>query len=106
MRRLLYGNVINGDGVQCLVHLSGLGLPGTGRNLLSVKKTAHNRVVSIFDMGAPRLEANIFTLPLQELTIDLFSFSLNLTNDSGTSELVKQATADAALWNCQLRYLK
>ena len=53
-------------------------MPGLGRNLFSVKQASRKGVVSIFDKYNPRLEANNFTLPLQELENDLYFFSLDL----------------------------
>ena len=50
--------------------------------LFSVKQASRNGVVSIFDKHNPRLEANDFTLPLQELENDVYFFSLDLVSGS------------------------
>ena len=71
---LLRGHLIDAQGVQRLIRISVLIVPGLGRNLFSVKQASRNGVVSIFDKYNPRLEANNFTLPLQELENDLFFF--------------------------------
>ena len=61
---LLRGHIIDAQGVQRLIQISALIVPGLGRNLFSVKQASRNGVVSIFDKYNPRLEANNFTLPL------------------------------------------
>ena len=86
-----------GKGVRRSVKLSCLVVPGLGRNLFSVKQAARNDIVSIFDMDDPRLEANNFNPPLQELGYDLYSFSLDLSNKICAAELAMQATAKATL---------
>ena len=101
---ILRGRVIDDKGQRRLVQLSCLIVPGLGRNLFSVKQAARNGIVSIFDMDSPRLEANNFTLPLQELGSDLYSFSLDFTNATG-AELAMQTTADATLWHRRLGHL-
>ena len=101
---VLRGWVIDDKGERRLVQLSCLIVPGLGRNLFSVKQAARSGIISIFDMDNPRLEANNFTLPLQELGCDLYSFSLDLTNASG-AELAMQTTADATLWHRRLGHL-
>ena len=68
---LLRGHIIDAQGVQRLIQISVLVVPGLGRNLFSVKQASRNGVVSMFDKYNPRLEANNFTLPLQELENDL-----------------------------------
>ena len=71
---LLRGHIIDAKGVQRLIQISVLIVPGLGRNLSSVKQASRNGVVSIFDKYNPRLEANNFTLLLQELENDLYFF--------------------------------
>ena len=71
---LLRGHIIDARGVQRLIQISALIVPGLGRNLFSVKQASRNGVVSIFDKRNPRLEANNFTLPLQEFENDLYLF--------------------------------
>ena len=68
---LLLVHIIDAQGVQRLIQISVLIVPGLGWNLFSVKQASRNGVVSIFDKYNPRLEANNFTLPLQELENDL-----------------------------------
>ena len=79
---LLRGHIIDAQGVQRLIQISVLIVPGLGRNLFSVKQASRNGVVSIFDKYNSRLEANNFTLPLQELENDLYFFSLDIVSGS------------------------
>ena len=76
----LRGHIIDTQGVQCLIQVSVLVVPGLGRNLFSVKQPSRNGVVSIFDEHNPRLEASKFTLPLQELetTCTFFRWTLSV----------------------------
>lgn len=104
-RDLLRGNAIDGDGVQRFVQLLCLVMPGLGHHVVSVKPATRNGVESIFDTDNPRLEANGFTLPLQELGSDLKFFSLDLTDGRGASELAIQATADATLRHRRLEHV-
>ena len=76
---LLRGHIIDPQGVQRLIQISVLIVPSLGRNLFSVKQASRNGVVSIFDKYNPRLEANNFTLPLQELGNDLHFFRWTLS---------------------------
>ena len=76
---LLRGHIIDAQGVQRLIQISVLVVPGLGRNLFSVKQASHNGVVSIFDKYNPRLEANNFTLPLQQLENNLYFFRWTLS---------------------------
>ena len=76
-----------------------------GRNLSSVKQASRHGVVSIFDTYNPRLEANNFTLPLQELENDLYFFSLDLVSRSSAPELAMQAAATATLWHRRMEHL-
>ena len=69
---LLQGHIIDAQGVQRLIQISVLIVPGLGRNLFSVKQASRNGVVSIFNQHNPRLDPNDFTLPLQELENDLY----------------------------------
>ena len=46
---LLRGHMIDAQGVQRLIQISVLILPGLGRNLFSVKQASRSGVVSIFD---------------------------------------------------------
>lgn len=85
---------VGGGGAQRLVHLV---VPSLGRNFFAVKKAVHDGVGSIFDMDYLRLEGNYFTLFFQGLAIAFYSFSLDLTDKSGTPELVLYAAADANL---------
>ena len=71
---LLRGHIIDAQGVQGLIQISVLIVPGLGRNLFSVQQASRNGVVSIFNKYNPRLEANNFTLSLQELENDLYFF--------------------------------
>ena len=91
--------------MQRLVQISVLIVPGLGRNLFSVKQASRNGVVSIFDKYNPRLEANNFTLPLQELENDLYFFSLDLVSGSSAPELAMQAAATATLWHRRMGHL-
>ena len=85
--------------MQRLIQISVLIVPGLGRNLFSVKQASRNGVVFIFDKYNPRLEANNFTPPLQELESDLYFFSLDLVSGSSAPELAMQAAAPATLWH-------
>ena len=76
---LLRGHIIDAQGMQRLIQISVLIVPGLGRNLFSVKQASCNGVVSIFDKYNPRLEANNFTPPLQELENDLYFFRWTLS---------------------------
>ena len=76
---LLRGHIIDAQGVQRLIQISVLIVPGLGRNLFSIKQASRNGVASIFDKYNPRLEANNFTLPLQELENDLYFFGWTLS---------------------------
>ena len=96
---VLRGHVIDGKGVRRLIQLSCLIVPGLGRNLFSVKQTARNDVVSIFNMTNPRLETHNHTFPLQELGHDLYSFSLDLAGGGSGPELAIQAAVNANLWH-------
>ena len=51
------------------------------------------------------MEANRFTLPLQDLGCTIYSFSLAFTDKSGAPELAIQATANITLWGHQLGHL-
>ena len=102
---LLWGHIIDAQGVQRLIQISVLIVPGLGRNLFSVKQASRNGVVSIFDKYNPRLEANNFTLSLQELENDLYFFSLGLVSGSSTPELAMQAAATATLWHRRMWHL-
>ena len=102
---LLRGHIIDAQGVQRLIQISMLIVPGLGRNLFSVKQASRNGVVSIVDKYNPRLEANNFTLPLQELENDLYFSSLDLVSGSSASELAMQAAATATLWHRRMGHL-
>ena len=102
---LLRGHIIDAQGVQRLIQISVLIVTGLGRNLFSVKQASRNGVVSIFDKYNPRLEANNFTLPLQELENDLYFFSLDLVSGSSAPELAMQAAATATLWHRRMGHL-
>ena len=91
--------------MQRLIHISLLIVPGLGRNLFSVKQGSRNAVVSIFDKYNPKLKANNFTLPLQELENDLYFFSLDLVSASSAPELTMQAAATATLWHRRMGHL-
>lgn len=98
-------NIINGDGWHRLVSCSCLIAPGLGRNLFLVKQATRNGIESILDTDNPTLEANDFTVPLQELGRELCCFSLDLTDRRGTPELSMQAAVNATLWHRRLGYL-
>ena len=102
---LLRGDNIDAQGVQRLIQISVLIMPGSGRNLFSVKQASLNGVVSIFDKYNLRLEANNFTLPLQELESDLYILSLDLVSGSSAPELAMQAAATATLWHRWMGHL-
>ena len=102
---LLRGHIIEAQGVHRLIQISVLIVPGLGGNLFSVKQASRNGVVSIFDKCNPRLEANNFTLPLQELGNDLYFFSLDIVSGSSASELAMQAAATATLWHRRMGHL-
>ena len=102
---LLRGHIIDAQGMQHLIQISVLIVPGLGRYLFSVKQASRNGVVSIFDTYNPRLEANNFTLPLQELEDDLYFFSLDLVSGSSAPELAMQAAATAILWHRRMGHL-
>ena len=87
---LLRGHIIDAQGVQRLIQKSVLIVPGLGHHLFSVNQASRNGVVSIFDKYNPRLEANNFTLPLQELQNDLYFFPLDLV--SGNSAPARNAS--------------
>ena len=53
---LLRGQIIDAQGVQHLIQISVLIVPGLGRTLFSVKQASRNGVVSTFDKYNPRLE--------------------------------------------------
>ena len=91
--------------MQRLTQISVLIVPGLGRNLFSFKQASRNGVVSILDKYNPRLEANNFTLPLQELKNDLYFFSLDLLSGSSAPELAMQAAATATLWHRRMGHL-
>ena len=80
-------------------------MPGLGRNLFSGKQASRNGVVSIFDKYNPRLKANNFTLPLQELENDLYFVSSDLVSGSSTPELAVQAAASTTLWYRRMGHL-
>lgn len=97
-RGLHRGNVVDSDRAQRLVQLPFLVVPGLEHIFF---QAAQSGVVSIYDIGSPRLEEKNFNIPLQELASDLYSFSLNVANiadGSSTLRLVMQAVADANLW--------
>ena len=102
---LLRGHIIDARGVQRLIQISVLIVSGLGRNLFSVKQASRNGVVSIFDKYNPRLEANNFTLPLQELENELYFFSLDLVSGSSAPELAMQAAATATLLHRRMGHL-
>ena len=102
---LLRGHIIDAQGVQRLIQISVLIVPGVGRDLFSVKQASRKGVVSIFDKYNPRLEANNFTLPLQELENELYFFSLNLVSGSSAPGLAMQAAATATLWHRRMGHL-
>ena len=102
---MLCDHTIDAQGVQRLIQISMLIVPGFGRNLFSVKQASRNRIVSIFDKHNPRLEANNFTLPLQDLEIDLHLFSLDLVSGRNAPELAMQAAATATLWQRRMGHL-
>ena len=102
---LLRSRIIDAQGVQRLIQMSMLVVPGLGRNLFSVKQASRNGVVSIFNKYNPRLEANNFTLPLQELENDLYFFSVDLVSGSSAPELAMQAAATATLWHRRMGHL-
>ena len=102
---LLRGHIIDAQEGQRLTQISRLSVPGLGRNLFSVKQASRNGVVSIFDKYNPRLQANNFTLPLQELENDLYFFSLDLFSESSAPELAMQAAATATLWHRRMGHL-
>ena len=87
---LLSDIVVDDKRVRCSLQLSRLIVPGLDRSLFSVMQAARNGVVFIFDMEKPMLEANNFTLPLQELGCDIYSFSLHFIDKSGAPELTMQ----------------
>ena len=91
--------------MQHLIQISVLIVPVLGRNLFSVKQASRNGVVSIFDKYHPRLEANNFTLSLQELENDLYFFLLDLVSASSAPELAMQAAATATLWYRRMGHL-
>ena len=66
----VWGHIIDAQGVKRLIQISVLIVPDLGRNLFSIKQASRNGLVSIFDKYNPRLEANNFTLLLQELVKD------------------------------------
>ena len=80
-------------------------VPGLGCNLFSVKQASRNGVVSIFDKCNPRLGANNFTLPLQELENDLYFFSLDLFSGRNAPEPAMQAATTATLWHRRMGHL-
>ena len=92
----LRGDVVDVEGELPLVQLSCLFLFGLGQNMFSVKQATRNGVVSTFSIDTSRLEANTFSLPLQELGGNLYSFSPDLTR-ADAAELVIQTRSDAAL---------
>ena len=102
---LLRGHIIDAQGVQRLIQISVLIVPGLGCNLFSVKQAPRNGVLSIFDTYNPRLEANNFTLPPQELENDLYFFSLDFVSGSSAPELAMQAAATATPWHRRMRHL-
>ena len=102
---LLRGHIIDAQGVQRLIQISVLIVPGLGRNLFSVKQASRNGAVSIFDKYKPKMEANNFTLRLQELENDLYFFSLDLVSGSSGPELAMQAAATATLWHRRMGQL-
>lgn len=72
-----------------LAQISCLVVTVLGRNLFSVNEASRN---SIFCMSNPRLDATNFTVPLQELGLDLYYFSLDITDG-----------ATRRGWQCRLR---
>ena len=98
-RGLLRGHIIDVQGVQRLIQISVLIVPGLGRSLFSIKQASRNGVVFMFDKHNPRLEINNFTLALQELENYLYLFSLALVSGSSAPELPMQAAATATLWH-------
>ena len=91
--------------MQRLIQISVLVVPGLGCNLFSVKQASRNGVVSIFDKYNPRLGANNFTLPLQELENDLYFFSLDLVSGRSAPEPAMQAATTATLWHRRMGHL-
>ena len=61
---LLREHINDAQGVHRLIQLSVLIVPYLGWNLFPVMQASRNGAVFIFDKHNPRLEANIFTLPL------------------------------------------
>ena len=102
---LLRVHIIDAQGVQRLIQILVLIVPGLRRNLVSVKQASRNGAVSIFDKHNPRLEANNFALPLQELENDLYFVSLDLVSGSSGPELAMQAAAIATLWHRRMGHL-
>ena len=86
-QEVLRGMVVDGKGARRSVQLSCLVVPGLVWNLFPLKQAARNGIVSIFDTGNARLEANNFTLPLQELsTTSTFSRCILSTRATLRSE--------------------
>ena len=73
-------------------------MPGSGRNIFSVKPTTRKGVVSISDFDNPRLELFGITVPLRAEDDDLYSSMFDLSADShGGKGLAMNAITNAQL---------
>lgn len=102
---LLRGHVIGDKGVRSSIQISWLVVAGLGHSLFSVNQAARNGVVSILDLDNRRLECNNFTLPLQELGYDFYSFLQNFTDGRDEQEPAMQVAANIHLWYLRLGHL-
>ena len=103
---ILQGLVTDNHGEQHLARVAILIVPGTGRNLFSVKSTTKKGVVSIFDFENVRLELSDITVPLRAEDDDLYSLAFDLSADNyGDKELAVNAMTNAQLWHRRLEHL-
>ena len=83
-----------------------MGVPGTGRNMVSIITAAQKGIVTIFDYQNVSLRGFNVTVPLRSETGDLYSFVLDLSADQyGAKDLAMNAVANVQLWHRWLIHL-
>ena len=97
---VLQGLTADNYGIQILVRVDTVVVPGMGRKLFSVITAAEKGIVAIFGHENSRLEEVNVTVPLRSESDDLYSFVLDLSADGySVKELATNAVA-----NAQVRY--
>ena len=95
---ILQGLVNDNHGEQHLARIAIFIVPGTGRNLFSVKSAKKKGVVSIFDLNNPRPKLSSIAVPLRAEDDDLFSLAFDLSAGShGDKELAMNTMTNAQL---------